>query len=212
VRLAHANEKERDDVIDDDDAQDDGGIVQIAVIFEAGLAPLALVIGWLLGQRPLEGFEWAARDAAWGAVAALPMLGMFWLAWRWPAGSLAEIKKYCIEELIPVFRDCGWHDLALIALVAGIGEELLFRGTIQAALSRWLGLWPGLAVASLLFGFLHPITPTYVAIATLLGAYLGAVWIATGNLLTVIIAHALYDFVALVILRLEPSERSRGSD
>ncbi|MBV8232882.1 MAG: CPBP family intramembrane metalloprotease, partial [Planctomycetaceae bacterium] len=154
----------------------------------------------------------AARDAAWGAVAALPMLGMFWLAWRWPAGSLAEIKKYCIEELIPVFRDCDWHDLALIALVAGIGEELLFRGTIQAALSRWLGLWPGLAVASLLFGFLHPITPTYVAIATLLGTYLGAVWIATGNLLTVIIAHALYDFVALVILRLEPSERSRGSD
>ena len=212
MRLAHANEKERDDVIDDDDAQDDGGIVQIAVIFEAGLAPLALVIGWLLGQRPLEGFEWAARDAAWGAVAALPMLGMFWLAWRWPAGSLAEIKKYCIEELIPVFRDCGWHDLALIALVAGIGEELLFRGTIQAALSRWLGLWPGLAVASLLFGFLHPITPTYVAIATLLGTYLGAVWIATGNLLTVIIAHALYDFVALVILRLEPSDRSRGSD
>ena len=212
MRLAHANEKERDDVIDDDDAQDDGGIVQIAVIFEAGLAPLALVIGWLLGQRPLEGFEWAARDAAWGAVAALPMLGMFWLAWRWPAGSLAEIKKYCIEELIPVFRDCGWHDLALIALVAGIGEELLFRGTIQAALSRWLGLWPGLAVASLLFGLLHPITPTYVAIATLLGAYLGAIWIATGNLLTVIIAHAIYDFVALVILRLEPSERSRGSD
>ncbi|MBV8267599.1 MAG: CPBP family intramembrane metalloprotease [Planctomycetaceae bacterium] len=212
MRLAHANEKERDDVIDDDDAQDDGGIVQIAVIFEAGLAPLALVIGWLLGQRPLEGFEWAARDAAWGAVAALPMLGMFWLAWRWPAGSLAEIKKYCIEELIPVFRDCGWHDLALIALVAGIGEELLFRGTIQAALSRWLGLWPGLAVASLLFGFLHPITPTYVAIATLLGTYLGAVWIATGNLLTVVIAHAIYDFVALVILHLEPSERSRGSD
>ena len=59
--------------------------------------------------------------------------------------------------------------------------------------------WPGLAVASLLFGLLHPITPTYVAIAALLGAYLGAVWLATGNLLTVIVAHALYDFVALVI-------------
>ena len=47
-------------------------------------------------------------------------------------------------------------------------------------------------------------------IATLLGAYLGGVWIPTGNLLTVIIAHAIYDFVALVIL--PRAVRGRGNE
>ena len=77
---------------------------------------------------------------------------------------------------------------------------MLFRGLIQGALGRWLGPGPGLALASLCFVLLHPITPAYVVIASLMGAYLGGVWLASGNLLVVIVAHALYDFVALLIL------------
>ena len=45
-------------------------------------------------------------------------------------------------------------------------------------------------------------TPSYAVFATLMGAYMGLVFHWTDNLLPVIIAHALYDFVALVwILR-----------
>ena len=147
-----------------------------------------------------------------GGVAALPMLGLFWLARRWPVGPLARIKRFCDEELVPIFQDCTWHDLALLALAAGVGEEMLFRGALQAALSRWLGLWPGLAVTSLLFGLLHPISLAYVVMAGLLGAYLGAVWIATGNLLTIIVAHALYDFLALMALLGDRAGPARDAD
>ena len=35
-----------------------------------------------------------------------------------------------------------------------------------------------------------------------MGAYLGGVWLLNGNLLTVMVAHALYDFLALLILLL----------
>jgi membrane protease YdiL (CAAX protease family) len=82
-------------------------------------------------------------------------------------------------------------------MAAGVGEEMLFRGVLQGVLARWLGTWEGLAVASLLFGLLHPISTTYVVVAGLLGAYLGAVWILSGNLLVVVIAHAVYDYLAL---------------
>jgi membrane protease YdiL (CAAX protease family) len=51
-----------------------------------------------------------------------------------------------------------------------------------------------------LFGALHALTPTYAILATLAGAYLGSVWLITGNLLVVIIAHGFYDFIALVYL------------
>jgi len=64
--------------------------------------------------------------------------------------------------------------LLVISALAGIGEEALFRGVVQAAIGQWSGLpWLGLLVASVLFGLAHMITATYAVVAALIGAYLG---------------------------------------
>lgn len=179
---------------------DPARVVAIAVLVEGGLAPLALLVGWLLGQPPLRGFAWRGRDAALGAAAALPMLGLLLVGLRWPIAPLARIKRFIVEEVRPLLGACTWIELALISLAAGVGEEMLFRGAVQGALVRRLGLGAGLAGSSLLFGLLHPITAAYVVLAGLMGAYLGLIWVVNGNLLTVIVAHAVYDFLALLIL------------
>lgn len=176
---------------------DPGAVLVAAVLFEGGLAPLALALGWLLGRSPLQGFSWSIRDGFLGVLAAMPMYAMFQLLVRWPIRPLERIRLFFEAELVPLFGARPDSDLALIAIAAGVGEEMLFRGVVQAALSQWLGSWEGLAVASLLFGLVHPISMTYMLVAGLLGAYLGLVWILTGNLLVVMIAHALYDFLAL---------------
>jgi membrane protease YdiL (CAAX protease family) len=62
-------------------------------------------------------------------------------------------------------------------------------------------------LASLVFGLLHALTATYAVLATFMGVYLGAVWLGTGNLLVVVLAHALYDFAALVYLTRGPQLR-----
>ncbi len=183
-----------------------GRVVVWAVLLEGGLVPIAWLLGWLLGHPPWLGFAWRARDAALGAAAVLPMLALLLVAIRWPFAPLARIRRFIDEDVRPVLGTCTWIELALISMAAGVGEELLFRGAIQGALSRWLGVGAGIAAASLLFGLLHPITPAYVVLAGLMGAYLGLVWVLSGNLLTVIIAHALYDFLALMIL-LRPPRR-----
>jgi membrane protease YdiL (CAAX protease family) len=172
----------------------------VFVLFEAGLAPIAVALGWALGQPPLAGFAWDADAALDGVVAVLPMLAFLAAAVRWPVGPLARIKEFFDRELAPALRGCEWPDLALISVAAGVGEEMLFRGVIQGAIARALGPAAGVALAGALFGLLHPVSPAYVALAAVLGAYLGAVWLATGNLLSVIVAHALYDFIALVVL------------
>jgi membrane protease YdiL (CAAX protease family) len=180
-------------------------LIILSILFEGGLAPLAVLLGWLLGQPALAGFAWRAQDAALGVLAALPMLALFLLGQKWPVGPFRAIKQFFDKEARPVLVACRWPDLALISLAAGVGEEMLFRGVFQGVLSRWLGPAPGWGAASLLFGLLHPITPGYMVLATLLGAYLGSIWNYTGNLLTVIVAHALYDFLAmLLLLREEP--------
>ena len=61
-----------------------------------------------------------------------------------------------------------------------------------------MGWGLALVLASVVFGAAHLLTWTYAIIAAFIGAYLGLLWIWTGNLLTPMITHAVYDFVALV--------------
>jgi len=90
--------------------------------------------------------------------------------------------------------------VALVAALAGVGEEALFRGVVQTALLDRLPAWAAVAATAALFGLAHFLSLTYALLASLVGAYLGWLHLATGNLLAPILAHALYDFVALRLL------------
>jgi len=109
---------------------------------------------------------------------------------------MREVK----DKIVPIFLDSTISDLAAISVVAGIGEEALFRGVIQAALSEWLNPSTGLLIASALFGLGHLLTPAYGVLAGLLGLYLGGLFMAFENLLLVMVVHGVYDFLTLVYL------------
>ena len=173
----------------------------VFVLFEAGLAPIALLLGWALGQHPLADFSWDGDAAAQGVIASVPLLVLLAVSLRWPVGPLGRIRAFFDREMAPSLKGCEWPDLALISVAAGVGEEMLFRGVIQGALSRWrLGTIGAIGAASALFGLMHPVSAAYVVLAGLMGGYLGFVWLVSGNLLTVIVAHAVYDFIALLAL------------
>jgi membrane protease YdiL (CAAX protease family) len=175
-------------------------VVVLAVVVEGGLIVLALVLGWLLGQPPLRTFAWDCRDALWGLAGTLPMAALFVLMLRWPVGPLRRIQHFSEEVLRPLLAPCTVLDLLGISVLAGLGEEMLFRGVLQGAFAHRAGPWFGLALASILFGLMHFITPTYAVLAAAMGAYLGLAWQWTGNLLPPVLMHALYDFLVLLYL------------
>ena len=186
-------------------------ITAIALLFEGGLGLLALLVCLWLDRWPLPGVQFTAdqwpvagRAAAWGAVATLPMLAAMWMLDRFPVGPLQQLKRDFERRIVPMFAGCTVTELLLISIFAGIGEELLFRGLIQAGVADWLGgpagPWIALAAASLVFGLAHMISVTYAVIAALIGAYLGLLLIVTDNVLVPMVAHGLYDFVALIYL------------
>jgi membrane protease YdiL (CAAX protease family) len=175
-------------------------LILLAGLVEGGLGILAWVLGWWLDQPCWATLYWNAVGVLWGVAACSPMLLLFLLCLSVPVGPLARIKRFSEEIVRPLFEPCTLLDLAFIAMLAGFGEELLFRGVLQTAFSNWFNPCIGLATASILFGLLHPITPTYILLAALMGFYLGYVWMASGNLLVVIVAHGLYDFLVLVVL------------
>lgn len=176
-------------------------IVYLAVFFEGGLIVLSWLLGWALDRRPLDTFHWTWEGAGIGVATTIPMMLIFFALIRWPIGPFARIKKLTDEFIRPLMSSCTTLDLFGIAVLAGLGEEMLFRAVIQGELTQWLNSpWLGLGLASILFGVGHALTLTYAIFATVMGAYLGWIWQLTDNLFTVALAHALYDFLALVII------------
>ncbi|MEE9522044.1 MAG: CPBP family intramembrane glutamic endopeptidase [candidate division NC10 bacterium] len=177
-----------------------GRIVWMVVIVEGGLLGLAMGLGWWVGRPPFArmSLEWQA--IVLGIVATgPPLVGMWWGA-RSSWGPLRRLQQEVLEKIVPLFAECSSLELILVAVAAGLAEEALFRGVIQITLADWLGPFGALLVASALFGLGHPLTPTYAAIAALLGLYLGGLLMVSDNLLPAILVHAGYDLGALLYL------------
>ncbi len=180
--------------------------------FEALLLVLALFLGWLLEIAPLESLRPVVPAVVWGGVATIPpLIGLRVVtASAWP--PFARLTAEVDRTLGPLLQDRSWLELAVLALVAGLGEEALFRGVIQPALSAWSGVGVGLVLTSVLFGLAHAVTPTYAVLATAMGLYLGALTIVFGSLTAPVTVHAVYDFVALgYLVRIRAAGRAPSS-
>ena len=182
--------------------------VALAVLVEGGLVFLALALGWLLDINPLSRLSLELAGVGWGLVAALPMLAAFFVMRRWPVGPLAGLKKFSEDVVLPMMRPLTTVDLLGISCLAGLGEEMLFRGLAQDLLAGHMPLGWAIATASLMFAVVHAITPTYFVLAALASAYLGWVYALTGDIAAPIVAHAAYDFVALLVLVRDDGTRS----
>ena len=186
----------------------DRRIFLLAVLFESGLGVLAWLIGWLCKFPALQTLSWTATGLLWGVVGTLPLAISLLVFDRYPVGPFRDVKRVVDDLIVPLFRGLRVWQLLAVAIVAGVGEEMLFRGLLQGALATVLATWCtpaaatwlALVIASLVFGLMHPITRTYAVLCMIIGVYLGGLWIVTDNLLVPIIIHAAYDFVALVYL------------
>lgn len=115
----------------------------------------------------------------------------------------SPLRRHVVQGVLPLrpVTSAVWSIVA-VGLLAGVGEELLFR----AALQEWLGLfW-----ASILFGLAHSGTArlhegvglgkiAYLLIAVIAGVLLGMLYQSVG-LLASMVAHAAFDIAILRVL------------
>jgi len=171
-----------------------GSLLLSAVAFETALLVAALLILRWAGLHPLTSFRAAAIGT--GGVAGLAMAAFAIVLVRSRGAALARIRRD-FDLFISLFRRSTTLDLAVIALLAGICEEVLFRGLLQTWLASVMQPHIALALAALAFGISHAISPSYLIFVTLLGLCLGYVYYFTGSLAAAACAHMLYDFLAL---------------
>ncbi len=182
-----------------------GALSKLALGVEGGLLVLAIGLGWALETPPLAQIDLGWAPLGWGMAATIPPIIALWWSTRSRWKPFQDLKESVLEMLGPLIRGSSMAEFALIAAVAGLGEEALFRGVVQTFVANATAPWVGLIASSVLFGLAHLISPTYALLAGAFGLYLGWLTMAQGNLLPAIAVHALYDFVALIYLRSQDS-------
>ncbi len=163
----------------------------------AFLVAIDLALFLLTVVRPLRTFDVGAGltgrevGVALGAVAVLAAIAI-------PAG-------FALGFLSIESRWLGFaHGIArLFGLIVFVGlpEELLFRGTVQEALSRLWSPRTGWVAASIVFGLVHlpkhapPPNWRYAILATLAGLAYGWVYRKTGKLWATAVTHGTVDWI-----------------
>jgi membrane protease YdiL (CAAX protease family) len=169
---------------------------------------VAFAIGRLAGVPPFGQFRLDAGSVAYGVAATLPLLGLLRWCLRTEWRPMRRLVGLVENHLTPYLAGASAGGIVLVSLAAGLGEEVLFRGVIQAGLAERLPAWLAVGIAALLFGAAHWLTTSYAVFAALLGAYLGLLFLVTGNLLVPAVTHALYDVAALsTLMRLRSNAR-----
>ena len=173
-----------------------------ACLFEAALIPVAVVLGWIANINPYQNLHFSESAIAYGLLGTLPLFLLFLTLEQIRLESVVKIRNVLLETLGPSLSRYHWTDLSVLAAIAGVSEELLFRGVIQPWLESSWGMTAGLIVTNIIFGLAHAVTPLYAVLATLVGIYLSLAMDYGGdrNLLLPIVIHGFYDFLAFVAL------------
>jgi uncharacterized protein len=173
-----------------------------ACYFEASLILVAIVLGWFSGINPFATIQFSELAIAYGIIGTAPLFLLFLVLEHIHLESVVKIRRLLLDTLGPGLHRYHWTDLLILAAIAGISEELVFRGVIQPWMEKSWSLSSALIGSNILFGLAHALTPLYAILATLIGIYLGLSMDYGGerNLLTPIVIHGLYDFLAFMAL------------
>jgi len=183
--------------------------LKLATWFEGGLLVFAFALGWALSVDPLAHWDIEVSAVVWGVLGTAPLYGLFIVGYRAPQAGMRVIKDFLIEKLGPYLSACRVSDLLYLGLLAGVAEEVLFRGVLQPWFEENWGWWGGLVISNLIFALVHWVTPLYGLLAGITGVYLGLSLDATGqrNVVVPTLIHGIYDFLAFVAVSRGYSEK-----
>ncbi len=181
-----------------------------AIIFEGAMALIGALLALFCGLDLWKAFHtpdlvtlFNQLGLGVGFAAGLGLL--FTLLDYIPWQHLKQVSQKTKEAVVETMKNVSRFNRFLVCLLAGIGEEILFRGFIFVAIFEFwpwgleynLNIIAAILASSILFGFGHYVTLLYFIITGLLGAAFCLVFLWTGSLIAPVVAHALYDFYAM---------------
>ncbi len=172
--------------------------------FEIFISQITILIVGLMALK-FETIEWQwwgfspAIDLLLALTAALLTYGILYMGYlyggRFAANLLVDVQKITVH-----FNGYSWFKIGCVALLAGVGEELLFRVALQSWLTNYVPVYLAIFAPALVFGLLHFLSWSYFIAATLMGLVFGIAYHFTQSVMLVIAWHAIYDLIALGVI------------
>lgn len=171
----------------------ESGILRVITVFYLAMALVGAAFIWWRQETfammalALPGPGWALHLAVTCALA----IGVHWTS-RWASRRFRSFRAGA-RDVHRLLGNLTAPQIALVALVSGVGEEILFRGYLLNETDLW--------ISSVIFGLIH-IPPNkkwlyWPAFAAVLGVLLGWLYLWTGSLLYPILLHAGINFLNL---------------
>lgn len=168
-------------------------VVLVSQLFIVLLGALGI---WLIDILfPAKKIDWLAAIAL-GILLAIITFGFFLLLYR-SGGKFAASLLEDIRRITGLFSGYSWWQIVAIAALAGVGEELLFRGFLQNFMADYMSIALAILGSSIIFGLLHYLSHAYFISTVLMSIVFGMGYYYSGSLLMVIVWHGVYDFIAL---------------
>lgn len=213
--ICRAGSKEEEEEVDTFSMEFDAKTTATLIAGQASLMGASVVAASVLGMSNFglgDGFVLNQEAIVQGILCTLPLWGLAFgldlIESRVPA--LQDVSKATQRSVLAILGDQRRPLEAIVVcvalgVVAGIGEEWLFRGVLQTSLGDRIGVGPSLGLTSIVFGALHAVTPLYAALATIASLYFGYLYIGVSssandlnNLAMPMVCHGFYDVLALL--------------
>ena len=181
--------------------------ILIAAIITEGLVIIVAALLW--GLFDLAIFitpSW--HGALLGVVATLPLLVLNEVTHRYalrvPESTAGQFSR---EVVVPLCANVSPALAAILGLLSGTCEELLFRGALPPLFSPFLGNVGAGFASSALFAWVHfigqerrfaPIILLYLGV----GLYFWGLTLLTGDLFSAMVCHGLHNFFVINITRM----------
>jgi membrane protease YdiL (CAAX protease family) len=169
----------------------------------AGVAALILAVGFGSAAFGFRAPDFSHLHGMYAGVLAGSVGGLVlsYVATLWPRKGKVGALQRTFDLLTPTTRrERKWF--AIVAISAGICEEIIYRALPFAILALW---WPGgdprwyAVIVGGFFGLAHVYQGAAGIVATaLLGTVLGLVYAGTGSLLAAMVLHAVVDLRLLL--------------
>jgi len=195
------------------------GVYRTATLVLWALCAVVVLV-WVVAGRDARALGLAFRlngGFIGGAVGAAIMTVVLWRqrsAAIADPDALAEVRRRMghLELMLPHDR-VEWGPFWRLAISAGVCEELLYRGYLTWYFSHVVAWWPAGLRAAVAFGLGHAYQGARgIATTGLVGAFLFAMYAATGSLFVPMALHALMDLHSghLALRAYEQREREQA--
>ncbi len=183
------------------DNEEDKKAFVVVMVGTILLGLVAFGLSFLLHTPLAPQFRLSLDAGLMGIIATLPPVLFLWWFSNTDVPAFAEFR----HSQIKFFAEIGFNftpfRIVLMAIGAGVCEELMFRGVLQSWIDGFAPIITAIILSNIVFGLLHMRTVLYAVIAGGIGVYFGVVYAITDNLVVPMVAHGLYDAVALEYTR-----------